>query len=287
MTRLARILAIMLLLLVASTPALGSGDPLRLGVITLSHPLMMYRQYLPFTDHVTEHSELTVELVLAKDYESIIRDLLDDEIDVALLGGLSYLEARRASADITPLCGVLSGDGTPTNRTVIFTRETGGSIATLKDLRGKRFAFASRHSTSGYLHPLCFLGKNGVERADFVKAENLRTHEAVVRAVLRGNYDAGAVSASTFMRFAGEGLKTLARTPSHPGFVFAARAPGIPRVERFRQFLLGMDYSSSELRSKAEGWSPLLRNGFVSVADSDYSKVRDLLQCAARYGYGG
>ena len=263
----------------------GPAAPIRLGVITLNHPLMMYRQYLPFTDYISEKSGFPIELVLAKDYASIIDDLLTGKIDIAILGGLSYVEAREASADITPLCAIVSKDRTPTSRTVIFTQAGRQDINSLEDLKGKSFAFASLHSTAGYLHPLCHLGRHGVTLRNFAKTENLRTHEAVIRAVLRGTFEAGAVSESTFRQFAGKELKILETTDPHPGFVIAARKNNVPELTHLRQVLLALDYSSTAVRSRLEEWSPLLHNGFIPVKDSDYRPIREMRNCAAEFGY--
>lgn len=259
--------------------------PLKFGVITLNHPLMMYRQYLPFTDYLAEQSGVPIELVLAKDYSSIIDDLLKGEIDIALLGGLSYIEAREASPDIVPLCAVLSTDHTPTSRTVVFTLEQRKDIGSIKDLRGKAFAFASVHSTAGYLHPLCHLGEHGIQKKDFSRTENLRTHEAVVRSVLRKAFDAGAVSESTFRQFGGEGLKILTTTDPHPGFVLAARKGGLRTLDRLSNALLSLDYASPATRERARKWSPLLRNGFAPISDDDYLPIRTMRECAIKHGY--
>ncbi|WFS63098.1 phosphate/phosphite/phosphonate ABC transporter substrate-binding protein [Pseudodesulfovibrio thermohalotolerans] len=279
---------LILILAVLSAPALAAQTPqppLRLGVITLNHPLMMYRQYLPFTDYITGLSGIPVELELAKDYASIIADLLNGKIDIAILGGLSYVEARESSADVTPLCAVLSRDHTPTSRTVIFTVKGRSDLNVLADLKGKSFAFASLHSTAGYLHPLCHLGNRGIAKQDFGETKNLRTHDAVIRSVLRGAYDAGAVSESTFREFAGDGLKVLAVTEPHPGFVLAARRGNIPEIDRLKRTLLDMDYASPDIRARSAKWSPLLRNGFAPVSDADYDPIREMRNCAARFGY--
>lgn len=284
--RLKRISFLLPLLLMASVHPGVAGSPLRFGVITLNHPLTMYRQYLPFTDYVSRESGIGLELVLAKDYRSIIDDLLAGELDVALLGGLSYVVARDASAEVVPLCAVLSPEGTPTDRTVIFCRKD-SDMQTLRDLAGKRFAFASTLSTAGYLRPLCFLGEHGIPAASFGATDNLRTHEAVVQSVLRGRHDTGAVSEATFRRFADKGeLKVLAETPPHPGFVIVARRADVPGVQILKEFLLGLDVSVPRLAPAVSKWSPRLRNGFTQVTDQDYAPIRKLRDCARRYGYG-
>jgi phosphonate transport system substrate-binding protein len=285
-----RTIRFFLLILAALSATALAGQPrqaaLRFGVITLNHPLMMYRQYLPFTDYISERSGIPIELVLAKDYASIIDDLLTGKIDTAILGGLSYIEVKEGSPEVTPLCALLSKDGTPTSRTVIFTVSGRDDIRSVADLKGKSFAFASPHSTAGYLHPLCYLGEHGISVRDFSGTRNLRTHEGVIRSVLRGACDAGAVSEATFRQFAGEGLKVLARTAPHPGFVLAARQGGPPELDRLRRTLLDMDYSSPEVRNRLRRWSPLLRNGFAPVSDGDYLPIRRMRECAASRGYG-
>jgi phosphonate transport system substrate-binding protein len=261
--------------------------PLRFGSITLSHPLMMYRQYLPFTDYVSARIGTPIELVLAKDYETIINDLVNGDIDMALLGALSYLEARDACPRVTPLCAALSNDGTPTNRTIFFTRADRGDINTLDDLRGKRMALADLHSTSGYLHPLCYMGRRGILLADLASADNLRTHEAAARSVLRGTHEVGAISKATYERFEHQGLKVIAETEPHPGFVIVGRGPGIPELERFRDYLLGLDFNSPVLKEEAERWSPVLKYGFITIPDKNYTRIRELLECARTYGHKG
>lgn len=285
--RAVRALLFLALLLVASAGPGAAGAPLKFGVITLNHPLTMYRQYLPFTDYVSRESGIALELVLARDYESIIDDLHAGTIDIALLGGLSYVVAREASDSVTPLCALLSTEGTSTDRTVIFCRREDGRITGLGDLAGKRFAFASALSTAGYLRPLCFLGEHGVPLSALGAAENLRTHEAVVQSVLRNRCDAGAASEATFRRFADNGeLRVLAETSPHPGFVIVARNADIPGLRALKDFLLKLDVADARLASTVSRWSPRLRNGFAPATDRDYAPIRKLRDCARRYGYG-
>jgi phosphonate transport system substrate-binding protein len=286
MLRRLLVLVILLTALAAPTGADQSFKGISFGVITLNHPLMMYRQYLPFTDFLSERMGIPVELVLARDYSIIIDDLVSGRIDVALLGGFSYVEAREASAAITPLCAILSADRTPTSRTIIFTSANRIDITSLHDLAGKTFAFASTHSTSGYLYPLCYLGGHGIMQKDFAGTKNLRTHEAVIFSVARGVFDAGAVSESIFERFKDFDLKPIARTDPYPGFVLVARKANIPELERMRELLLKTDFSSPTLAARALRWTPLLRNGFAPVSDQDYASIRMLRHGVKNYGYG-
>lgn len=252
----------------------GARTQLNFGVISLNHPLDMYRNYLPFADFVSEKTGIEIQLVLARDYTTVVEYLAERKIDIALLAGVTYLDAQKAT-DIVPLCAILSRDGTPTTRTVFIVRDDRGDITSLSDIKGKRLALGSPQSTSSCLEPLYFLRENGFTPDDFPALDNLSTHEAVARAVLRGTYDAGAMSEVIYQRFAAAGLKVIAVTESYPGFLIVASEALSPEVrQRLQDVLLHLDYSSPEVEAASREWSPLLRNGFGPASDADYDVIR-------------
>ena len=61
----------------------------------------------------------------------------------------------------------------------------------LQDLRGKKIAFAGKHSTSGYLFPIAHLRENGLGKGAY-KTKILKNHQAVAKAVASGRVNAGA-----------------------------------------------------------------------------------------------
>lgn len=263
---------------VASEKTIVNTQVLRFGVISLNHPLVMYRQYLPFTEFIAKEIEVEVELILARNYEDIVGYLTSGKIDIALLAGVSYLQAQ-AAADIVMLCAVLAADGTPSSRSVFLTREDRDDIVSLADTRKKRFAFGSAHSTSSYLQPLWYLFQNNIFPSEFKFWKNLSTQDAVIRAILRGNYDAGVVSQGTFKRFEKMGLKLLETTPPFPGFVVVSTTAVPKNLQiRVQELLLNLDYSSPETASSSVKWSNLLRHGFAAAEDSHYNPIRQVWQ---------
>lgn len=253
-------------------------DELRFGVISLNHPLIMFRQYLPFTDFLSEKLSTTVSLYLAQDYKTIVEALVQEEIDFALLAGVSYVEASR-TGKITPVCSVLAADGSLAIRSVFITREERGDIHTLADLVGRSFAFGSPESTSSYLKPLGYLYSHGIPPDKLSFFDNLPTQDAVIRSVLRGTHDAGAVSTGAAARFSKAGLKEIARTDSYPGFVIVASSLVSPQLrKRVQTILLNLDYSDVEVASSSDRWSPLLKNGFAPTPDAAYISIRQLME---------
>lgn len=123
------------------------------SAITLYHPIVMYQKYQPLMDYLTKNTPYRFELKLSQDYKDIIKFLKNNEVQVALLGGLTYLEAKK-QFNIIPILKPLGYDGKPYYRSVYIARRDNEEINVLTDLKGKSVAFASERSTSGYLIPV-------------------------------------------------------------------------------------------------------------------------------------
>jgi phosphonate transport system substrate-binding protein len=272
------VLHICLALCITAPGALADdGSPRRVykfGVITLNHPLVIYQQYQPFMDYLAERQPWRFELVLEQRYSAIVDRLQAGTLDIALLAGRTFLQARERTP-LEPICAVTGMDGTPTIRSLIVVREDRTDIRTVADLSGKRFAFGSPDSTASYLIPMDFLKQQGVGLDSFSRWDNLGTHDAVARAVLRGEYDGGAVGEPMAVRYLGSGLRMLAATPPFPGFIIVARADvPAPVRESLRKTLLAIDPASPEVAARSSGWSEVLRHGFVPVDASVYEAFR-------------
>ncbi|MBI5408927.1 MAG: PhnD/SsuA/transferrin family substrate-binding protein, partial [Nitrospirae bacterium] len=72
------------------------------SAITLYHPIVMYQKYQPLMNYLTENTPYTFELKLSQDYRDIIDFLKSNKVQVALLGGVTYLEAKK-EFDVTPI----------------------------------------------------------------------------------------------------------------------------------------------------------------------------------------
>ena len=95
---------------------------IRLGVITLYHPLVMYKQYQPFVDFLSETTPYSFELKVTQNYMDIIMLLCDGGIDLALLGGLTYIEAEKASCGL-PFLAALNPAQKPVYQGTFIARE--------------------------------------------------------------------------------------------------------------------------------------------------------------------
>ena len=96
----------------------------------------MYEKYQPLLDYLATKTPYKYELVLKKNYEETVNSLGSGETSVALLGPLTYLEARAkyGAVSILKSRGV---DGTTSYRSVIITKKD-SPVRTLAELKGKK-----------------------------------------------------------------------------------------------------------------------------------------------------
>lgn len=255
------------------------------SAITLYHPIVMYQRYQPFMDYLTKNTQYRFELKLSQDYRDIINFLKNNNVQVALLGGATYLEAKE-QFNIVPILKPLGRDGKPYYRSVFIARADNKKINKLSDLKGKSVAFASERSTSGYLVPLNELyAKGGITLRDLSKHVNLKYHDSVAREVLRGNFDAGAVIDSVANRFKDRGLKIIALSDPIPGLPIVVRAD-VPDevVTAIKKALLALDYNNPEHRKIMEQWDEEFRYGFAEAEDSDYNPIRAIVDYLVKKG---
>jgi phosphonate transport system substrate-binding protein len=100
----------------------------------------------------------------------------------------------------------------------------------LKDLKGKSFAFGSASSTSGHLMPRYFLQKEGIKPETFFKnVAYSGAHDATVAWVASGKVDAGALNASVWDKLVESGkvdsskVKLLATSPAFYDYNWTVR----------------------------------------------------------------
>jgi len=245
------------------------------GVIPSDNPRIAYEKYQPLMDYLSEHSPYRYELVLKKTYEDTVEALGRGEIEVALLGPLTYLEAHKEFGAICILKGI-TVDGKPFDHSVIVTSEKSG-IKEVSDIKGRSFAFASTKSTSGNLIPRLMLAEHGIHLNELKGYKNFDYHDSVVKWILRGRYDAGAVRKVVADRYLPLGLRIIAVSepvPTAP-VVIGPKTPYII-VEDVKSLLLDLK-NTDDGRAVLEKLDPGFRGGFVEAEDRDYEGIRKMI----------
>lgn len=266
-------IVISLLLLVLSAPSFPAEKPLvRFGVIPRYNPLVMYKRYQPIMDYLTENTPYRFELKISKDYPEAVRFLQQGVTQVSSLGDVTFAEANTQYAAI-PILKPRNRDGVPFYRSAIIVRAD-SPLKNLKDLRGKTMAFGSPHSTSGNLIPRYLLWDNGVTLHELKSFTNLQHHDAVAKAILKGQFDAGAVKDVVAEKYKSHGLRILAWSAPIPAVPLVVRKDASPDVVRaLTTALLKLDRTNPAHQKMMQTWDDEFRNGFASATKEDYQGI--------------
>ncbi len=275
-TRTLSWLAVLLVLAPGETAA-DRQTTVFFGVIPRYNPMVMYRNYQPLMDYLTAHTPYRFELKLSRNYTEAVRMLREGETQVASLGDVTFAEASRAFGAV-PVLKPLNSLGKPFYRSIIIVRSD-SSIEQLEDLKGKTFAFGDIHSTSGNLIPRHFLFRQGIELFDLKRFENLSSHDAVAKAVLKGKVDAGAVKDVVAHRYRQHGLRVLASSDPIPSVPIVVRkdAPA-ELVLAIKEALLKIEPKDPQQARTLTHWDPEFRNGFVEASLADYRIIFEMLE---------
>ena len=251
------------------------------GVIPRDNPRLLYEKFQPLLDYLAAKTPYTYELVLKKNYEETVTALGSGETDIALLGPLTYLEAR-AKYGATCILKSRDAEGSPGYRSVFITK-TGAPITALSTLKGKRVAFASSKSTSGNLMPRYLLANAGLHLSDLGEYANFDYHDSVVKAVLRGQYEAGAVRDSVARKYEKLGIEIIASSDAVPtGPVVVGQGTPLTIVESIEKALLALDPLNIDAQKVLKRLDEDFRGGFVEASDADYAGIRAKINAVPR-----
>jgi phosphonate transport system substrate-binding protein len=172
----------------------GDPDPLRVGLIPNQNPESVEANYEPFGDYLSKQLGREVELTVPTGYGAVVEAMVNDKLDLAYFGGLTYAQARNRG-EVTPLVTEINPrTGDTTYRSVIIV-PAGSDLQKVLELKGRDFAFGSASSTSGSLYPAIMLrDEGGIDyRTDLGNFNYTGGHDATAQAVANGGVDAGGL----------------------------------------------------------------------------------------------
>lgn len=260
------------LLLILTTAEAAEKPLIRFGVIPRYNPLVMYKRYQPIMDYLTAETPYRFELKISRDYPEAVRFLQQGVTQISSLGDVTFAEAN-LRYQAMPILKPLNKDGQPFYRSAIIVRQD-SPLQRISDLRGKRMAFGSLHSTSGNLIPRYLLWNNGVRMQDLHSFTNLQHHDAVAKAILKGQFDAGAVKDVVAEKYKPHGLRILAWSEPIPAVPLVVKRNTPPKVvQAITQALLKLDRNNPHHREIMKTWDDEFNNGFAPAKPSDYAMI--------------
>lgn len=234
------------------------------------------RLYRPMLDYLQERIGARITLVSSSTYEDMIDYLATGRVHFGTISPRPYIQAKARNGGIELLLTELSWTPDRTARTdsyrgLIVALKSRDDLRTLADLRGRRFAFVTAESTSGFRYPAAILRNAGIDhRRDFAESVFVGSHPRVTDAIAAGSVDAGATwdfNQAQAIDKHGDVFKTLAAV-AIPNLCIAAHPSMPPEIRAaIRAALLSVDPTLLEGLPTA---------GYVERPDSFYDVVRSL-----------
>jgi phosphonate transport system substrate-binding protein len=216
----------------AAAPAVlaQSAGVLRVSAIPDEAPTELQRKFKPLGDYLKQETGMDVQFVPVTDYAAVVEGLATNKLDLAWLGGFTYVQARlRTHGGVVPIVQ-RAEDAKFTSRFIV---PLGSPAKTLADLKGKTFAFGAPSSTSGSLMPRYYLLQAGIDpERDFKSVAFSGAHDATLAFVAAGRAEAGVLNASVMDKLLesknanAEKVRVLAVTPPYFDYNWTVR-PGL------------------------------------------------------------
>lgn len=141
--------------------------------------------------YLTKSLKGPVKVVRFNTSEELADALAAGKVDLAWITPLAFVRAQQKNPGVSALSKAMR-QGSLFYRAVLFTK-TGSTLTTLAALKGKKVAFVSKGSTSGYLFAREVLASAGLSPDGFFGEELFAgDHLAVCKAVREGKVDVGA-----------------------------------------------------------------------------------------------
>ena len=219
-----------------ATTLLGSGaagaqsNVLRVSAIPDEAPSELQRKFKPLGEYLKAKTGMDVQFTPVTDYAAVVEGLAAKKIDLAWLGGFTFVQAKlRTEGQALPIVQ-RAEDEKFTSRFIV---PLDSPIKTIADLKGHTFAFGAPSSTSGSLMPRYYLQQQGiVPERDFKTVAFSGAHDATVAFVASGRAEAGVLNASVMDKLVeaknpnAEKVRVLATTPPFFDYNWTVR-PGL------------------------------------------------------------
>ncbi|MBL4604034.1 MAG: PhnD/SsuA/transferrin family substrate-binding protein [Emcibacteraceae bacterium] len=232
----------------------------------------MVTNFRPILNHLeqrlSEHfsQDVHIRLQVFSTYKKGVEAIASGEVDFTQLGPASYVFAKIAEPALQ-IIAMENQNGQKIFKGVICIRAD-SSITSIKDLKGKSFAFGNPRSTIGRYLSQNHMMSEGIYASDLKEYDYLGRHDTVGTAVNAGDYDAGALKEGTFKKLIAKGakLKKLVEFNNVTKPWVARKGLDGNLIDAIREALLNL--------TTVEILQGISKQGFLLGDDNDYEETR-------------
>lgn len=233
------------------------ANKLYLGVPQVHSSDRTHRTYLGLPNYLSRHMNRDVQLVSGESYGRLAWGLQTGRLDAALLPAGSALPLLARSEGSLRMAGQVVHAGSRSYRAVLVTAPNGPK--TLQDVAGKRVAFVSLDSLSGYGAPVALLAQHDVSLRALGSVVMAGNHERALALLAANRVDVAATFDSAFQQYQQahpeSPLRELAGVGDLPNDVLIVATQQAPaRSKALLQTLRALfkDEHANELRDRLE-----------------------------------
>ena len=263
-----------------SITATHAAETLRVSAIPDEAPTELIRKFKPLGEYLEQQLGMPVKFTPVSDYAAVVESLASDRLDLAWLGGFTFVQTRLKTGDAIPLVQ-REQDEQFTSKFITADPE----VKSLADLKGKTFAFGSVSSTSGSLMPRYFMLKDGIEpEKHFKRIAYSGAHDATAAWVEAGKADAGVLNASVWDKLVAAGkvdtdkVRVISTTPPYYDYNWTVRGNLDPAlVEKIKAAFLALDPANPEHKAILDLQAA---SRFIETKPENYKGIEEAARAA-------
>ncbi|MFY0728890.1 putative selenate ABC transporter substrate-binding protein [Pseudomonas sp. NFX15] len=266
-----------------STLLAQAAETLRVSAIPDEAPTELLRKFKPLGEYLEKQLGMKVEFVPVADYPAVVEALATDRLDMAWLGGFTFVQARLKTENTTPAIPLVQREQDAQFTSKFITADP--AVKSLADLKGKSFAFGSVSSTSGSLMPRYFMIKDGIKpETYFSRVGYSGAHDATVAWVQAGKVDAGVLNASVWEKLVAAGkvdtnkVKVFATTPAYYDYNWTVRGTLDPALAaKIKAAFLALDPAKPEDKAILDLQAA---SRFIETSPENYKGIEEAARAA-------
>ncbi len=268
------------LALCASAVTSFAADVLRVSAIPDEAPTELLRKFKPLGAYLEQQTGMKVEFVPVADYPAVVEALATDRLDMAWLGGFTFVQVNQKTGNAIPLVQ-REQDAQFTSKFIT----SDPNVKSLADLKGKSFAFGSISSTSGSLMPRYFMLQDNIKpETYFSRVAYSGAHDATAAWVQAGKVDAGVLNSSVWQKLVDSGkvdtdkVKVFATTPTYFDYNWTVRGTLDPALaEKLKQAFLALDPAKPADKAILDLQAA---SRFIATKPENYKGIEDAARAA-------
>ena len=281
---LGTVLAMSTMLVLSNTSVQLHADTntaFRISAIPDEAPTELIRKFEPLADYLSQALDMPVSFVPVTDYAAAVEALVSEQIDMAWLGGFTYIQAaQRSGGKVEPIIQRVEDERFKS----VFVTQSDSDIESIADLKGVSFSFGSPSSTSGHLMPRHYLSNAGIDVDNDLSIAFSGAHDATAFSVAGGQVDAGALNIKVWEKLVEEGrvdtdkLRVFYTTPEYHDYNWTIR-PSLP-VDTRAKIIEAFTALDPEKKSDKAILDLQRATRFVPTKASNYEGIKRAAQAA-------